>query len=84
MRAVLRSERNTIQGAVVQAMAVGVARPEGNPAREPLGQGCLQAVVVGTHKVRRLVDEVQVGELGGEGLDTRHKIDLIEVPAAAY
>src|SRR2546422_10748237 len=78
MPAVLRSERKTIQGTVVQAMAVGVAGLEGNPARKPLGQGRLQAVVVGTRKVLRLVDELQIRELSSVGADAGRRIDLIK------
>src|SRR2546427_812802 len=82
MPAVLRSSRKTIQGAVVQTMAVGVARLEGNPARKPLGQGRLQTVVVGTRQVLRLVDELQIGEFSGVGADAGRRIDLIKVAAA--
>src|SRR5579863_4691883 len=52
----------SIQGAVVQAMSVGVTGGEIQPVGNPLGQGRLQAVVVGTGKVRDLVDIPQVGE----------------------
>src|SRR2546426_2551964 len=82
MPAVLRSERKTIQGTVVQAMAVGVAGLEGNPARKPLGQGRLQAIVVGTRIVLRLVDELQIGEFSAVGADAGRRIDLIKVAAA--
>src|SRR3989454_1000943 len=71
----------TVQGAVVQTMAVGVAGLEGNPARKPLGQGRLQAVVVGMRKVLRLVDEAQVGEFIGVRSDAGRRIDLIDVAA---
>ena len=81
MPAVLRSERKTIQGTVVQAVAVGVAGLEGNPARKPLGQGRLQAVVVGMRKVLRLVDEAQVGEFSGVRSEAGRRIDLIDVAA---
>src|SRR5260370_27685074 len=81
MPAVLRSERKTIQGTVVQAMAVSVAGLESNSAGKPLGQCRLQAVVVGTRKVLRLVDEVQVGEFSGVRSDAGRRIDLIKVAA---
>ena len=81
MPAVLRSERKTIQGTVVQAMAVGVAGLESDSAGKPLGQGRLQAVVVGTRKVLRLVDEVKVRELLRVRSEAGHRIDLIEVAA---
>src|SRR5437870_4376526 len=83
MPAVLRSSRKTVQGAVVQTMAVGVAGLEGNPARKPLGQGRLQTVVVGTYKVLRLVDERQIRELSGVGADAGDRINHINVAAAA-
>src|SRR6266571_8064291 len=82
MPAVLRSSRKTIQGAVVQTMAVSVAGLEENPARKPLGQGRLQAVVVGTRKVLRLVNELQIGEFSGVGADAGRRIELIKVAAA--
>src|SRR6266446_7846964 len=79
MPAVLRRARKTIQRTVVQAMAVGVAGFERNPAGKPLGQGGLQAVVVGTRIVLRLVDKRQVGEFGLIRTDAGRRIDLIEV-----
>src|SRR5437870_5903640 len=82
MPAVLRSSRKTIQGTVVQAMAVGVAGLESNSAGKPLGQGRLQAVVVGTRIVLRLVDKRQVGEFSAVGADAGRRIDLIKVAAA--
>src|SRR6266446_6432704 len=81
MPAVLRSERKTIQGTILQAMAVGVAGLESNSAGKPLGQGRLQAVVVGTRKVLRLVDERQIRELSRVGADAGRRIDLIDVAA---
>src|SRR5262245_35081655 len=64
-------------------MAVGVTGLERNPARKPLGQRGLQTVVVGTHKVLRLVDERQIRELRGVRADAGHRINLIKVAAAA-
>src|SRR5437588_3662840 len=81
MPAVLRGARKTIQGTVVQAMAVGVAGLEGNPPRKPLGQGRLQAVVVGTRIVLRLVDELQVREFSTVRTDAGYGIGLIKVAA---
>src|SRR5438046_8959327 len=83
MPAVLRSERKTIQRTVVQAMAVGVAGFERNPARKPLGQGCLQTVAVGTYRVLRLADERQIRELSGVGADAGDRLNHITVAAAA-
>src|SRR5438034_10530474 len=82
MPAVLRCSRKTVQGAVVQTMAVGVAGLESNSAGKPLGQGRLQAVVVGTRIVLRLVDELQIGEFSAVGTDVGRRIDLIKVAAA--
>ncbi len=65
MRAVLREVSGTIQGGVVEAMSVRVTGGERKPVRNPLGQGRLQAVVIGTGIVRNLVDKVQVWERGG-------------------
>src|SRR5712691_8671491 len=82
MPAVLRSSRKTIQGTVVQAMAVGVAGLESNSTGNPLGQGRLQAVVVGTRIVLGLLDELQIGAFSAVGADAGHRIDLIKVAAA--
>src|SRR2546427_6109510 len=79
MPAVLRKSRKTIQGTVVQAMAVGVAGFERDPAGKPLGQRGLQAVVVGTRIVLRLVDVRQEGKFSGVRTDVGHRIHLIDV-----
>src|SRR5262249_19043706 len=81
--AVLRSERKTVEGTVIQAMAVGVTGLERNPPRKSLGQCRLQAIVVGTHKVLRLVDEAQIGEFGGVRANASYRIDHIDVAGAA-
>ena len=44
IEAVLRKVPETIQGTVVQAVAVGVPGGEGKPVRKPLGRRGLQAV----------------------------------------
>src|SRR2546425_12302905 len=69
MQAVLRGVSETIQGTVVEAMTVRVTGGEIQPVRKPLGQGRLQAVVVGTGKVCHAVDVLQIRKLGGEGTD---------------
>src|SRR5436309_14418571 len=64
-------------------MAEGVAGLERNPAGEPLGQGRLKAVVVGTRIIRRLVDKPQVREFSGVGTDAGHRINHVNVAGAA-
>src|SRR5260370_34041402 len=76
--AVLREVSGSIQGTVVEAMTVRVAGSERQPVRSPLGQGGLQAVVVGTAIVRDLVDKIQPWELAGIRL-VAICITLIEV-----
>src|SRR5262249_463677 len=63
-------------------MSVGIAGLERNPAGKPLGQSRLQAVVVGTRIVHRLVDELQIGEFRSVGADAGRRIELIKVAAA--
>ena len=58
--AVLREASATIQGTVVEAMTVSVTGGEIQPARQPLGQGRLQAVVVGTGIVCCEVDKLVI------------------------
>jgi len=65
--AVLRSESVKIQGTAVEAMTVGVAGGEVQTVRYPLGQGRLQAVVVGMGEVIYEVNILQIGEFGEEG-----------------
>src|SRR5216683_7756508 len=50
-------------------MTISVAGGETKPVRQPLGQGRLQAVVVGIGLVRLPVDKVQIGERGAVGTD---------------
>jgi len=47
--------------------------------RNPLGQGCLETVVVGIGAVRPLVDELQIRELARKRTHAVGKIDLIDV-----
>ena len=63
-------------------MTVSVTSGERKPVRIPLGQGRLQAVVVGTGLVRDPVDKLQVGETVGVRTDARGDIDLIDVAKA--
>src|SRR2546425_9595184 len=69
MQAVLRGVSETIQGTVVEAMTVSVTGGEIQPVRKPLGQGRLQAVVVGSGIVCCEVDKLQIGERDAEGTD---------------
>ena len=48
VQAVLRKVSEAAQRTVVQAVTISVASSERDPVGEPLGQGRLQAVVVGT------------------------------------
>src|ERR1700694_4278104 len=96
MVAILRELSGTMQGAVVEAMTVSVTGGERQPVRSPLGQGRLQAVVVGTGIVRHVVDNLQVWEARirtsavsdgsgatlAKGTETRFGINLIEVVKA--
>ena len=80
IQAALRKQSEPIEGTIVEAVAECVTGSERQPLGKPLGQGRLQAVVVGMGIVSRLVDKVQVGELGGVGtVAIARGIDLIEV-----
>src|SRR5437588_9035811 len=79
VQAVLREVPETAEGTVVQAMTVSVIGGEVKPVRKPLGQGGLQAVVVGSAIVHRPVDILQIGELGAVGTDSRDGVNLVDV-----
>src|ERR1700680_643350 len=55
--AVLRDPAETAQGAVVEAMTIRVTSSKVHTMRNPLGQSCLETIVVGTGKVRKLIDK---------------------------
>src|SRR5260370_6335 len=63
--AVLRQRSETVQGTFVQRMAVSVTGGEREAVSDALGEGGLQAVVVGIAVVGRVVDIPESGELGG-------------------
>jgi hypothetical protein len=77
---VLWQQSKAVQGAVVQAVCVGVTRDERQSTGEPLVQGYLEAVIVGPRKIRRVVDKAQVWELGRIGRNAGADIRLIDVP----
>ena len=58
IQAVLRLPGETVQRTVVEAMPVGIPNGEVETVGEPLGQGCLQAVVVGVGVVLHVIDEL--------------------------
>src|SRR5437879_11922188 len=64
VQAVLGEVPETAEGTVVQAVPVGVAGGEVKPMAKPLGQGGLQAIVVGPAVVHRPVDIFQIGKFG--------------------
>src|SRR5258706_4285939 len=60
--AVLRQRPKAVDGAVVETVAISVTGNERQAVRHPLGDGCLEAVVIGMSPVVCEVDEPQVGE----------------------
>src|SRR6266699_1578841 len=64
VQAVLGEVPETAQGTVVQAMTVSVTGGEIEPMAKPLGQGGLQAIVVGPAVVHRPVEIFQIGKFG--------------------
>src|SRR5437899_5287042 len=79
VQTVLGEVPETAEGTVVQAVTVCVTGSEIEPMAKPLGQGGLQAVVVGSAIVHRPVDILQIGELGAVGTDVRDGVTLIDV-----